>query len=102
MTEYLYNIVTPISLNWQHIICYLKMVSVRMPIITNVNQFNLSFLGSGSGESDGTVYGNYNEAAWHGQEGHQCHTRYPLCAFTANQIMEEYRKYLQEENTHEE
>ncbi|KAK3864597.1 hypothetical protein Pcinc_029731 [Petrolisthes cinctipes] len=48
---------------------------------------------SGSGESDGTVYGNYDEAAWHGQEGHQCHTRYPLCAFTASQIMEEYRNY---------
>ncbi|KAK4295032.1 hypothetical protein Pmani_032367 [Petrolisthes manimaculis] len=57
---------------------------------------------SGSGESDGTVYGNYNEAAWHGQEGRQCHSRYPLCAFTADQIMEEYRNYQQQEKTNKE
>ncbi|XP_063858850.1 uncharacterized protein LOC135099981 [Scylla paramamosain] len=48
----------------------------------------------GAGQSDGTVYGQYDEAAWHGQEGHQCAEDYPLCAFTARQIMDEYRKYV--------
>ncbi|XP_045609385.1 uncharacterized protein [Procambarus clarkii] len=50
----------------------------------------------GTGESDGTTYGNYDEAAWHGQEGHSCPTNYPLCAFTAQQVMEEYRSYTQD------
>ncbi|XP_042883481.1 uncharacterized protein LOC122260325 [Penaeus japonicus] len=48
----------------------------------------------GAGPSDGTVYGTYDEAAWHGQEGHNCASNYPLCAFTAQQVMEEYRKYV--------
>ncbi|XP_042874230.1 uncharacterized protein LOC122254562 [Penaeus japonicus] len=47
----------------------------------------------GVGASDGTAYGTYDEAAWHGQEGHGCASNYPLCAFTAQQVMEEYRKY---------
>lgn len=46
----------------------------------------------GAGESDGSVYGQYDEAAWHGQEGHECSEHYPLCTFTAKQIMDEYRK----------
>ncbi|XP_050716998.1 uncharacterized PE-PGRS family protein PE_PGRS20-like [Eriocheir sinensis] len=46
----------------------------------------------GAGESDGSMYGQYDEAAWHGQEGHACPEHYPLCAFTAQQIMDEYRK----------
>ncbi|XP_050717003.1 uncharacterized protein LOC126998866 [Eriocheir sinensis] len=50
----------------------------------------------GAGESDGSVYGQYDEAAWHGQKGHACLEHYPLCAFTAQQIMDEYRKYSQE------
>ncbi|XP_071540359.1 uncharacterized protein [Panulirus ornatus] len=50
----------------------------------------------GAGESDGTNYGDYDEAAWHGQEGHSCADNYPLCAFTATQVMDEYRKYSQE------
>ncbi|XP_063858856.1 uncharacterized protein LOC135099984 [Scylla paramamosain] len=52
----------------------------------------------GAGQSDGTVYGQYDEAAWHGQEGHQCAEFYPLCAFTARQIMDEYRKYTQKQD----
>ncbi|XP_042874210.1 uncharacterized protein LOC122254551 [Penaeus japonicus] len=47
----------------------------------------------GAGPSDGSVYGAYDEAAWHGQEGHSCASNYPLCAFTAQQVMHEYRKY---------
>nr|XP_045609387.1 uncharacterized protein LOC123765044 [Procambarus clarkii] len=53
----------------------------------------------GVGESDGTTYGNYDEAAWHGQEGHSCPTNYPLCAFTAQQVMGEYRKYIKNNGT---
>ncbi|XP_066967106.1 uncharacterized protein [Macrobrachium rosenbergii] len=53
----------------------------------------------GLGESDGTTYGNYDEAAWHGQEGHICPSQYPKCAFTADQIMEEYRKFVQHNGT---
>ncbi|XP_071539975.1 uncharacterized protein [Panulirus ornatus] len=47
----------------------------------------------GAGESDGTIYGDYDEAAWHGQEGHSCPDNYPLCAYTATQVMDEYRTY---------
>ncbi|XP_053636955.1 uncharacterized protein [Cherax quadricarinatus] len=53
----------------------------------------------GAGESDGTTYGNYDEAAWHGQEGHSCPSNYPLCAFTADQVMTEYRKYIKNNGT---
>ncbi|MPC48372.1 uncharacterized protein LOC123518525 isoform X1 [Portunus trituberculatus] len=53
----------------------------------------------GAGQSDGTVYGQYDEAAWHGQEGHKCAEHFPLCAFTANQIMDEYRKYVSNNET---
>ncbi|XP_071539966.1 uncharacterized protein [Panulirus ornatus] len=53
----------------------------------------------GAGESDGTNYGDYDEAAWHGQEGHSCPENYPLCAFTANQVMDEYRKYVKNNET---
>ncbi|KAG7160927.1 uncharacterized protein LOC121875686 [Homarus americanus] len=52
----------------------------------------------GAGESDDTIYGDYDEAAWHGQEGHPCPTNYPLCAFTAQQVMTEYRKYATTSN----
>ncbi|XP_069941292.1 uncharacterized protein [Cherax quadricarinatus] len=50
----------------------------------------------GAGESDGTTYGNYDEAAWHGQKGDNCPTTYPLCAFTSDQVMAEYRKYAKQ------
>lgn len=53
----------------------------------------------GAGESDGSVYGQYDEAAWHGQEGHACPEHYPLCGFTAQQIMDEYRKYVNSNET---
>ncbi|XP_071539978.1 uncharacterized protein [Panulirus ornatus] len=53
----------------------------------------------GAGKSDGTNYGNYDEAAWHGQEGHSCSDNYPLCAFTAIQVMDEYRKYVSNNRT---
>lgn len=46
----------------------------------------------GAGKGDGSKYGQYDEAAWHGQEGHACPQQYLLCAFTAEQIMDEYRK----------
>ncbi|XP_047470101.1 uncharacterized protein LOC125025859 [Penaeus chinensis] len=52
----------------------------------------------GAGTSDGSVYGTYDEAAWHGQEGHSCTVSYPLCAFAAQQIMQEYRKYVSSNN----
>ncbi|XP_042874211.1 uncharacterized protein LOC122254552 [Penaeus japonicus] len=48
----------------------------------------------GAGPSDGSAYGTYDEAAWHGKEGHGCASNYPLCAYTAQQVMEEYRKYV--------
>lgn len=50
----------------------------------------------GAGESDGTIYGNYDEAAWYGKEGHDCSSHYQRCAYTAEEIMAEYRKYLKE------
>ncbi|XP_047470100.1 uncharacterized protein LOC125025858 [Penaeus chinensis] len=53
----------------------------------------------GAGPSDGSVYGTYDEAAWHGQEGHSCAASYPLCAFTAQQVMDEYRKYVKNNGT---
>ncbi|XP_063587324.1 uncharacterized protein LOC134764656 [Penaeus indicus] len=48
----------------------------------------------GAGASDGSAYGAYDEAAWHGKEGRSCAARYPLCAFTAQQVMQEYRIYV--------
>ncbi|XP_071540360.1 uncharacterized protein [Panulirus ornatus] len=54
----------------------------------------------GDGISDGTIYGDYDEAAWHGQEGHSCAGNYPLCAFTATQVMGEYRKYSADNQVH--
>ncbi|KAG0727584.1 hypothetical protein GWK47_034351 [Chionoecetes opilio] len=53
----------------------------------------------GAGESDGTAYGRYDEAAWHGQEGHACPHHYPLCAFTTTQIIDEYIKYVSSNQT---
>ncbi|XP_066965705.1 uncharacterized protein [Macrobrachium rosenbergii] len=48
----------------------------------------------GKGRSDGTIYGDYDEAVWHGQEGHECPVQYPLCLFSSSQIMTEYREQL--------
>ncbi|XP_068248845.1 uncharacterized protein [Palaemon carinicauda] len=48
---------------------------------------------SGRGKSDGTIYGDYDEAVWHGQEGHKCPAQFPLCHLTSGQIMAEYREY---------
>ncbi|CAL4105548.1 unnamed protein product [Meganyctiphanes norvegica] len=42
----------------------------------------------GSGASDGSSFGLYDEAAWHGSEGRNCHLLYPLCSFAADHIME--------------
>ena len=53
----------------------------------------------GAGVSDGSMYGQYDEAAWHGQEGDLCSEQYPLCAFTAKQIMDEYREYVANNQT---
>ncbi|CAL4099929.1 unnamed protein product [Meganyctiphanes norvegica] len=41
----------------------------------------------GVGLSDGSNFGLYDEAAWHGQEGRECHKLYPLCGFSAPEIM---------------
>jgi len=41
----------------------------------------------GSQASDGTTFGLYDEAAWHGSEGRECHKLFPLCAFSAPEIM---------------
>ncbi|XP_037780655.1 uncharacterized protein LOC119577053 [Penaeus monodon] len=53
----------------------------------------------GAGASDGSAYGAYDEAAWHGKEGRSCAASYPLCAFAAQQIMQEYRKYVNSNET---
>ncbi|CAL4061477.1 unnamed protein product, partial [Meganyctiphanes norvegica] len=41
----------------------------------------------GAGASDGTKFGLYDEAVWHGKEGRECHKLYPLCGFSAPEIM---------------
>ncbi|XP_042874209.1 uncharacterized protein LOC122254550 [Penaeus japonicus] len=41
----------------------------------------------GLGESDGSAYGDYDEAAWHGQEGHECQGQYEECQFNSGQMM---------------
>ncbi|XP_064118553.1 uncharacterized protein LOC135223727 [Macrobrachium nipponense] len=38
-----------------------------------------------------SYYGLYDQAAWHGQEGHKCHEAFPLCAFTSAQMMLGYK-----------
>ncbi|XP_027212547.2 uncharacterized protein [Penaeus vannamei] len=53
----------------------------------------------GAGASDGSAYGAYDEAAWRGKESRGCAASYPLCAFTAQQIMQEYRKYVSSNET---
>ncbi|CAL4080682.1 unnamed protein product, partial [Meganyctiphanes norvegica] len=42
---------------------------------------------SGVRVSDGSKFGLYDEAAWHGQENRECHKLYPLCGFSAPEIM---------------
>ncbi|XP_042238545.1 atypical protein kinase C-like isoform X3 [Homarus americanus] len=66
--------------------------------IENIDQSEFEGF-EGAGESDGTIYGDYDEAAWHGQEGHPCPINYLLCAFTAHKVMDEYRKYVTNNET---
>ncbi|XP_076050389.1 uncharacterized protein LOC143030969 [Oratosquilla oratoria] len=47
----------------------------------------------GEGESDGSSFGSYDEAAWHGQRGHDCHARYALCPWAARDLMGGLRKF---------
>ncbi|XP_076050380.1 uncharacterized protein LOC143030962 [Oratosquilla oratoria] len=47
----------------------------------------------GKGESDGSFFGSYDEAAWHGQSGHDCHARYALCPWAALDLMGDLRKF---------
>ncbi|XP_071540378.1 uncharacterized protein [Panulirus ornatus] len=54
---------------------------------------------SGAGKSDGTHYGNYDEAVWYGKEGHSCATHYQRCAYTSDQVMDAYRKYSKDNPT---
>ena len=75
------------------------LINASLPVKGVSNDANFSPSRRGAGENDGTVYGQYDEAAWHGQEGHQCPEHYPLCAFTARQIMDEYRKYVSNNET---
>ncbi|XP_076047496.1 uncharacterized protein LOC143029040 [Oratosquilla oratoria] len=52
----------------------------------------------GAGPSDGTsAYSAYDEAAWHGQLGHNCSQEYQLCSYTAQQVMAAYRKFTAEQ-----
>ncbi|CAL4061473.1 unnamed protein product, partial [Meganyctiphanes norvegica] len=44
---------------------------------------------SGESAHDGSKFGLYDEAVWHGQEERECHAVYPLCAFSASHIMEQ-------------
>ncbi|XP_037780248.1 uncharacterized protein LOC119576675 [Penaeus monodon] len=41
----------------------------------------------GLGQSDGSAYGDYDEAAWHGQEGHSCQDQYDECHLSNPQMM---------------
>ncbi|CAL4105546.1 unnamed protein product [Meganyctiphanes norvegica] len=51
----------------------------------------------GSGVSDGTSFGLYDEAAWHGSEGRDCHLVYPLCSFVAQHIMDHAKDHTQDQ-----
>ncbi|CAL4061471.1 unnamed protein product, partial [Meganyctiphanes norvegica] len=44
---------------------------------------------SGESAHDGSKFGLYDEAVWHGQEERECHVVYPLCTFSASLIMEQ-------------
>ena len=58
---------------------------------TNVFFFILIF--RGTGPTNGSIFGSYDEAVWHGQEGHDCSENYYKCNSTAQKMMQEFKNH---------